>query len=111
MLEIAKTLKSSYYPYIQDVSKIRQQNLKKDSKWIFLKIKNYVDMKRTVNGIKDRLIIAQKKINYLHLKIKQKTRPYLKKQTSKGKQIVSHMVWENGISKERKRQFKVLKEC
>lgn len=35
MLEIAKTLKSSYYPYIQDVSKIRQQNFKKDSKWIF----------------------------------------------------------------------------
>lgn len=67
MLEIAKTLKSSYYPYIQDVSKIRQQNLKKDSKWI-LNIENYVDMKRTVNGIKDRLIIDQKNINYLYLK-------------------------------------------
>lgn len=43
-------------------------------------------MKRTVNGIKDRLSIAQKKINYLHVKIKQRQQDP-KKQTSKEKQI------------------------
>lgn len=64
-------------------------------------------MKRTVNGIKDRLSIAQKKINYLHVKIKQRQQDP-KKQTSKEKQIMSHRVYKRGISKERKRQFKVL---
>lgn len=107
MLEIAKILRSSYYPYIQDVSKIKQQNLRKNSKWISLKIKNSVDMKRTVNRIKDRLSIAQKKINYLHVKIKQRKHDPKNKHQKKGK-LMSHRVYKSGISKERKKQFKVL---
>jgi len=57
-------------------------------------------MKRTVNEIKERLIIAQKKINYVHMKIKQKNKTLKNKHQKKSK-LASYRIYENGISKER----------